>query len=308
VQEIDDLAAGTVNPGASGAADRPDARIGPAALIDAAVDGDPAAAFTVAGRYAEGLRVPKDIGAAARWYERAADGGVAVAQYRLGSLYEHGQGVAKDLTKAVNWYQRAADQGNVNAMHNLAVLMSEGVDTTPDHAKALQWFRAAGDYGVTDSQYNLGVIYARGLGPQQDLIESYKWFAIAASQGDQDAATRRDEVGELLSADDLAKARTTVQAWRVRSPIAEANAAPAAERGWDDAIVPEAAVAELDPATLVARTQILLAAQGYDPGPADGFVGPKTRQAVLAFQRDAGEPATGEIDDHLVGLLDRAQN
>ena len=108
-----------------------DSRIGSEKLIKAAGDGDPAAAFEIATRYAEGSRVNKNLAKAAEWYSKAAEGGVAVAQYRLGSLYERGQGVAKDLTSAVNWYQRAADQGNVNAMHNLAVLMSEGSTEPP---------------------------------------------------------------------------------------------------------------------------------------------------------------------------------
>ncbi len=141
--------------------------VGSDRLRAAAAAGDPAAAFEIANRFAEGHDVSKDLSIAASWYQHAAEAGLAVAQYRLGSLYERGQGVEKDLGKAVNWYQRAADQGNVGAMHNLAVLMSEGVGDGPDNQKALEWFLAAANYGVKDSQYNLGVIYARGLGPGQ---------------------------------------------------------------------------------------------------------------------------------------------
>ena len=277
-----------------------DAKIGSDKLTKAATSGDPAAAFEVAARYAEGGRVPKDLGKAAEWYEQAAEGGVAVAQYRLGSLYERGQGVAKDLTKAVNWYQRAADQGNVNAMHNLAVLMSEGVDGPPDQDKALQWFLAAADYGVRDSQYNLGVSYARGLGTPQDLVASYKWFAIAAAQGDSDASARRDEVAKILSGDDLAKARAAVQAWHAKPPLAEANGVSAPDGGWDG---PGTTLNDIDRQALVKKIQTLLADQGFDPGPADGVVGEKTRDAVKAYQRRNGIAETGQIDRTLVASL-----
>ncbi len=279
---------------------RPDSPIGSPKLITAAEDGNPAAMFEVATRYAEGERVSKDLAKAAVWYERAAEGGVAVAQYRIGSLYERGQGVAKDLTKAVNWYQRAADQGNVNAMHNLAVLMSEGVDGAPDRAKALQWFLAAANYGVRDSQYNLGVIYARGLGPEQDLVESYKWFAIAAAEGDSDAAARRDEVGQVLDSDDLAAARATAEAWRVQSALAEANGVSAPDGGWD---APSEVIGKLDREALVRKIQTLLAERGFDPGPADGIPGPKTVRAVKEFQRKVGAPETGQIDSTLIAAL-----
>jgi localization factor PodJL len=277
-----------------------DSRIGSEKLIKAAADGDPAAAFEIATRYAEGSRINKNLAKAADWYSKAAESGVAVAQYRLGSLYERGQGVTKDLTSAVNWYQRAADQGNVNAMHNLAVLMSEGVDGTPDHDKALQWFLAAGNYGVRDSQYNLGVIYARGLGVTTDLPESYKWFAIAAAQGDTDASARRDEVAKAMAADDLTKARAAVTAWHVKPPLVEANAVAAPGGGWDG---PGETIGASDRQALVAKIQTLLAEAGYDPGPPDGVAGKKTIDAVRAYQRKVGVPETGQIDTTLVASL-----
>ena len=282
-----------------------DSRLGSPKLLTAAASGDPAAEFEIATRYAEGATIGKDLAKAADWYEKAAEGGVAVAQYRLGSLYERGQGVTKDLTSAVNWYQRAADQGNVNAMHNLAVLMSEGADGPPDHDKALQWFLAAGNYGVRDSQYNLGVIYARGLGASQDLIESYKWFAIAAAQGDTDASARRDEVAAALSADDLAKARAAVSAWHVKAPIAEANAVATPAGGWDG---PAQMIGQADRQALVKKIQTLLADQGFDPGPPDGVAGPKTVDAVRAYQHKVGVAETGQIDNTLMASLNDTPN
>jgi localization factor PodJL len=276
------------------------AAIGSDRLRNAAAAGDPAAAFEIATRYAEGRGVGQDLATAAEWYRKSAESGVAVAQYRLSSLYERGQGVKKDLSAAVDWYQRAADQGNVGAMHNLAVLMSEGVDGTPDHARALQWFLAAGDYGVKDSQYNLGVIYARGIGTGRDMTEAYKWFAIAAAQGDTDAAARRDEVGGMLAPDQLAKARAAVQAWRVKAPLPEANGVSAPAGGWDGV---SEGVTEADRRALVKKIQTLLTDRGYDPGPTDGVEGPKTREAVRAFQRTAGISDTGQIGPDLVTAL-----
>ena len=290
------LASASALPAGSG----PDAAIGSPKLVKAAASGDPAAAFEVAARYAAGDHVGKDLAKAAEWYQRAAEGGVAVAQYRLGSLFERGQGVSKDLSKAVDWYQRAADQGNVNAMHNLAVLMSEGVDGPPDQAKALQWFLSAANYGVRDSQYNLGVIYARGLGTAQDLVASYKWFAIAAAQGDSDAAARRDEVAKLLTGNDLAKARAEVQAWHAKPPLADANGVAVPQGGWD---APGKSLSDTDRADLVKKIQTLLAEQGFDPGPADGVAGSRTRDAVKAYQRENGIAQTGRIDGATVAAL-----
>ncbi len=294
------LTSASAPPAPRHAGNAPDAAIGSPELVKAAASGDPAAAFEVAARYAAGDQVAKDLAKAAEWYQRAAEGGIAVAQYRLGSLYERGQGVSKNLVKAVDWYQRAADQGNINAMHNLAVLMSEGVDGPPDQQKALQWFQAAADYGVRDSQYNLGVVYARGLGTQQDLVASYKWFAIAAAQGDSDAAARRDEVAKLLNGNDLAKARAQVQAWHPKPPLADANGVSTPQGGWDS---PGKSLSDTDRAALVKKIQTLLAEQGFDPGPADGVAGGRTRDAVKAYQRENGIAETGQIDGSLVAAL-----
>ena len=50
---------------------------------------------------------------------------------------------------------------------------------------------------------------------------------------------------------------------------------------------------------LVASIQTLLAALGYDPGPPDGSVGPRTTAAIAAFQQKAGETPDGRPSEAL---------
>jgi len=275
------------------------AGIGPE-LLSAATGGDPVAAYEVGTRYAEGRGAARDLAEAAVWYKRAADAGLAPAQYRLGSLYERGQGVPKDPSQAVSLYRQAAELGNVGAMHNFAVLTSEGAAGAPDPASAVKWFLAAADHGVKDSQYNLGIVYARGLGAPKNLPEAYKWFAVAAAAGDKDAAARRDEVAALLDQDQLALARAAVKAFQPKTPPAAANAVAAPAGGWGGQ--PTVVTVENQKA-LVRTIQTLLAEHGYDPGPADGVEGPKTRDAVRAFQARIGVASTGQIDRTLVAAL-----
>lgn len=202
---------------------------------------------------------------------------------------------------AAEWYRRAAEQGNVRAMHNLAVMLSEGIGGPADFKEASRWFIMAADHGVRDSQYNLGVMFARGLGGAQDLVQSYKWFAIAAQQGDPDAGTRGDEVARILSPDQLAQAQAAVRAWRAIEPPSGANVAPIADESWSGSAGPAGPVDRL---ALVRLIQERLTERGFDPGPADGNPGPKTRDAVIAFQREQGVPATGEIGPELLAALD----
>lgn len=288
--------------------------IGSQRLRDAAVAGDPAAAFEVAARYAEGRGGMQDMRTSVEWYERAAEAGLAPAQYRLGSIYEKGIGVPKDLAKAQAWYRRAADAGNVKAIHNLAVLYAEGAGGEPDLERAADLFRQAAERGVRDSQFNLAVLHARGLGVPQDLIEAYKWFSVAATSGDAESAKRRDIIAAALSERDLPKAQAAAAAFEPLPLVSEANEVLMPEGGWNDAqdsTSVEAPLAAGDAQVgsvlsendLVALVQKLLADQGFDPGPTDGLLGRQTMQAILKFQDHAGLPKTGQIDPGLVEAL-----
>ncbi len=274
--------------------------IGSPRLRVAAERGDAAAAFEVATRFMDGRVVQQDLNAAAHWYGRAADQNVAPAAYRLGSFYEQGRGVGRDRNAAIAWYERAALGGNPRAMHNLAVMAADGSSGSPDFARAAAWFTVAANRGLPDSQFNLAVLYARGMGVERDLMESYKWFALAANAGDGEAVGRRDEVAAVLGDEALALATARVDNWR---PIPVDNRSVIVELppgGWDDTPVR----AQVAPNSgLIAEAQALLAQRGYDPGPADGMVGPRTSEAVRAFRQSVGLGDSQQIDQALIDAL-----
>ena len=58
--------------------------------------------------------------------------------------------------------------------------------------------------------------------------------------------------------------------------------------------------------SLVASIQTLLSALGYDMGPFDGSMGPKTGAAIVAFQRSVGLPADGAPSEPLYARLKTA--
>jgi hypothetical protein len=55
----------------------------------------------------------------------------------------------------------------------------------------------------------------------------------------------------------------------------------------------------------VIRAQMALDALGYDAGPVDGLLGPRTTEAIKHYQRRAGLPATGELTDEQVDALEK---
>jgi localization factor PodJL len=153
---------------------------------------------------------------------------------------------------------------------------------------------------VRDSQFNIAILHARGLGVPQDLIEAYKWFAIAADHGDTEAAKRRDAIAGTMTTADLAKGKAAASGFEPlpADPVANEVAA----NNWGP---PTTASLRLTPTVdITAHVQQLLAAKGFDPGPADGRPGQKTRDAISGFQKQAGLPVTGEIDPGLVQALE----
>ena len=181
--------------------------IGGPVLRAAALKGDPAAAYEVGVRFAEGKGVAADLDQAAKWYDRAAQAGVVPAIFRLGTFYEKGLSVKKDADIARRYYLLAAERGSAKAMHNLAVLDADGGGKGANYKSASIWFRKAADRGVADSQFNLGILYARGIGVEQNLAESFKWFSLAAAQGDADAGRKRDDIAKRLDVQSLAAAQ-----------------------------------------------------------------------------------------------------
>jgi hypothetical protein len=53
----------------------------------------------------------------------------------------------------------------------------------------------------------------------------------------------------------------------------------------------------------VTRIQNALQSKGYDPGPSDGVVGPRTRNAIRRYQADHGARVTGEPSRRLQDML-----
>jgi localization factor PodJL len=276
----------------------PPESIGPEALRQAAANGDARAQFEVAAIYTEGRAVPEDLKAAAVWYERAASQGFAPAQYRLGNLYEAGKGVDRDLAQARIWYQQAAEAGNRMAMHNLAALYAGGELGTQQFDSAAKWFEEAANRGMKDSQFNLGMLYARGLGVKQDLSASYKWFALAAARGDADAAKARDDIARSLDAATVQRLNDELAAWQPAQVDLAANFAPIGT--WMKDFDPGAAISRLD---VVKGVQQALSRLGFDVGTPDGLAGPKTADAIRAFERGTGMNETGTINPRLLAVL-----
>jgi hypothetical protein len=115
------------------------------------------------------------------------------------------------------------------------------------------------------------------------------------------AAEPADETAAVVAAGDAAttaEARRSAAFGRVLASRQGTAEAFLLER-WMSSRVAPAPLARAD----IRRAQQLLVDLGYDPGPIDGFMGPRTRAAVERFQADQGVVASGEITPALIDRL-----
>ena len=267
--------------------------------------GDATAQYFLGVMYSDGQGVPQDYAEAVRWYRKAADQGDKDAQFDLGLMYSNGRGVPQDYAEAVKWYRKAADQGNARAQFSLGVMYSNGRGVPQDYAEAVRWYRKAADQGEANAQNNLGVKYEFGQGVLQDYVQAHMFYNLAAAQASQGAnrdksVKNRDELAAKMTAAQLARAQELARNWRPTTGVAAVPSAPPVR----PALPPQAGTAASR--EMVRTAQNLLAALGFDPGPADGAVGTKTRTAIRAFQTRVGMTVDGEVSEALLGRLSEA--
>ena len=118
------------------------------------------------------------------------------------------------------------------------------------------------------------------------------WFNIAASrlppgENRDDAVYNRDITMQHMTPAQLAEAQRRARAWRSRQRVAETSPSTVGPRKKYRPAQPDAEYTS-DKRQRVARVQGGLASLGYDPGSADGILGPRTRAAIRAFQAQAG--------------------
>jgi len=99
--------------------------------------------------------------------------------------------------------------------------------------------------------------------------------------------------------DQLEQARAEVELWKPGTLDEAANSViiPAS---WNTKVSSSTGA---DKRNMIRDAQSLLAKLGFDPGPADGVMGAKTRNAIMAFQQRSGMTIDGKLTGKIIDKM-----
>ena len=146
-------------------------------------------------------------------WQPLAEAGDAGSQYGLGMMYGNGFGVAMDDALALKWYGLAAEQGHAGALCNLAVMYQNGWGVPLNEEEAIRLYSLAAEQGVTEAMIALGRYFAMDFSEAYDPVQAYKWFSLAALLNNIDAASKRDQIADKLTVEQVADGDAMVDLW-----------------------------------------------------------------------------------------------
>lgn len=152
-------------------------------LLEKAAPRHPVAAYTLGLLTAYGQFGEPDFTAVRRYYEQAAEAGIAPARVGLGLLYRNGTGVEKDEARAYRLFHIAAASGDAQGHMEAGRALYFGIGTKQDYDSAFGHLKIAADAGIADAQYIAGFMRARGQGTEKSERAAIELLTRASDAG-----------------------------------------------------------------------------------------------------------------------------
>ena len=145
------------------------------------------AMYQLGRAYAANSQGAEAIGA----WRKAADKGSTSAMVELGVAYATGAGIAKDEAAAAKLFERAAQGGNPRGVSNLAALSGKGgaAPAPADAARSRSLLTKAAETNA-EAQFQLGLMLQDGVGGPKDDAGARNLFEKAAAQDHPGALER----------------------------------------------------------------------------------------------------------------------
>ena len=160
-----------------------DARKAEELLLAAHQEGAKMSKLILGRLYYNGLRgVGRDFKKARRYYEMAAEDGIAEANFYLGEMYAEGRGVEYDFQQAAVYYRAAARSGHAEAAFRLGMLFKEGKEVALNYDIAAYWLQVAASKSHPLAFYCYSEMMEFGWGVEKNEKAAYENYRTPALQ------------------------------------------------------------------------------------------------------------------------------
>jgi TPR repeat protein len=192
-------------------------------LHKAADAGDTQAWYALGVAYLNGIGVEIDYSQAIGYLRKGAEAGDADCQTSMGMIFQAGDriptGIEADPAEAAKWYRMAAEQDHTEAIWHLAGMLARGIGMEQDNAEAVVWLRRGAELGSGDCIWGLGRCYLKGEGVKLDSVMAYALMSacldgIHFPEQKKAITSKRDELGDALTAEQLAQAEPIIKEWK----------------------------------------------------------------------------------------------
>jgi localization factor PodJL len=108
--------------------------------------------YRLGSLFEKGTGVTRDVARARGLYERAAAAGNSKAMHNLAVLMAQGfEGQRPDYRAAATWFRRAGELGIADSQYNLGILYARGLGVEQNLAESYKWFALAANGGDRDA-------------------------------------------------------------------------------------------------------------------------------------------------------------
>ena len=271
------------------------------------------ALFNLGVLYERGDGVAEDLERAREFYRAAADRGVPAAMANLGALLARGDGGDRDLVAALGLFHRALEAGHPGAGASFDRLAGAVAHDPP----VVGGWQVIGYSAAAD---------APALAAAPESLASLLGAPLDLGRRQLRLGTRRcntalflaSDLPPSLTVDRLTGASVALSLPEGERPFRGADILCGRDRWATLASLPDGRLAmaavggfallDRRPSPMVAEAQERLTALGYEPGPVDGFFGPRTRAAIVDFQTDNRQRPTGGLSSATMDALATAEH
>jgi TPR repeat protein/tRNA A-37 threonylcarbamoyl transferase component Bud32 len=145
--------------------------------------------------YEGGVGVPKDLAAAAKYYQLACDHGGLGGCTGMARLHADGLGVPRDAVKARALVESGCKAGDAGSCDQLGYFHAVGkAGLAPDGVEGIRYFQLACDDASWGSCTNIGVLYLLGIAKTpRDRAKAAEYLKLACSHGEEGACQKVKE-------------------------------------------------------------------------------------------------------------------